>query len=280
MKLFLLLPKTSYFIIWFLFFISKTIFSQENLKKEDFSIKTGFGQEIADKVSLELEEKEFQNYDYYLEVYQFQVYDPLEFSNRYIFHFNDFLIRYIVVPIAKGYAFIFPHFFRLGVRNIISNIYTPERLVNSLLQLKFAGFARELLRFIINTTIGIGGFFDAAKYFWDIEKSDEDFGQTLGFWGIKEGPYLNLPFIGPSSLRGLFGLIGDIALKPETYIVPIFIEDNLVSSSISVSIFSYRVINEFSIDPEEYERLKEDAIDPYIFFRDIYFQSIRKKVEE
>lgn len=208
--------------------------------------------------------------------------DPLEGFNRPMFVFNDFFYSYIVNPLARGYAFVTPRFFRVGVKNFFINFYTPGRFVSNLLQAKFSGAGKELGRFTINTTLGVGGLWDASKDIWEIEKTDEDFDQVLGAWGIPAGPYIHWPFLGPSGVRATFGFAGDVAMRPQTYIFAIYVSkgDFLVSLGLTAGVFMADSINDASLDPDAYDNLKKDALDPYVFFRDVYLQYRKRKVEE
>jgi phospholipid-binding lipoprotein MlaA len=118
---------------------------------------------------------------------------------------------------AKGYKWLTPEFVDDGITNFFSNINDIGVTINSLLQFKLAQSGMDASRFLINTTAGIGGFIDVAKMI-DLPKHNEDFGQTLGFWGVPSGSYLVLPFFGPSSPRDTFGLVGDALLNPVTYV--------------------------------------------------------------
>ena len=192
-----------------------------------------------------------------------QVADPIEPVNRAFFVFNDRLYFWLLKPAARGYAFVVPEFVRIGVRNAMANVAMPIRLVNSLLQGKVKGVGRELARFTINTTIGMGGLFDAAKSGWGIPASEEDTGQTLGVYGLGHGAYLVLPILGPSSLRDAAGLGGDAFLNPLSY---------LVDFRTGVAIRAGATVNATSLRIGEYEDIKAAAIDPYLAVRDGYVQ--------
>jgi phospholipid-binding lipoprotein MlaA len=213
---------------------------------------------------------------------QAEVSDPLEGFNRPMFAFNDFFFSYLVNPLARGYAFITPRFFRKGIQNFIINFYTPGRLISNLLQAKFAGAGKELGRFTINTTIGVAGLWDASKDIWEIEKTDEDFDQVLGAWKIPPGPYIHWPFLGPSGVRATFGFAGDVAMRPQTYLFAIYVSKGnyLVSFGLTAAVYMVDTINDTSLDPDAYANLKKDALDPYVFFRDVYLQYRKRKVEE
>jgi len=195
--------------------------------------------------------------------------DPIEPVNRAIFVFNDRLYFWLLKPVARGYAFVVPEALRIGIRNALTNVAMPVRLVNSLLQGKGRGAGRELARFTINTTIGMGGLFDPAKTGWGIAASDEDTGQTLGTYGLGHGAYLVLPFLGPSSLRDAAGLGGDAFLNPVNY---------MVDFRTAVAIRAGKAVNDVSLQIGEYEDIKAAAVDPYLAIRDGYVQHREGKV--
>lgn len=131
--------------------------------------------------------------------------------------FNDTVDKAVLKPLAKGYDAITPEPIDEGVTNFFSNLNDIGVTVNDVLQLKFLQGGMDLSRFVINSTAGVAGFFDVAKMV-DLPKHNEDFGQTLGFWGVPSGSYLVLPFVGPSSPRDFVGILGDALLNPLTYV--------------------------------------------------------------
>ncbi len=139
--------------------------------------------------------------------------DPLEPVNRAIYTFNDTFDRYLLKPVAKGYRAVLPSPVRKSVSNFFSNLREPAVMVNNALQGKFSQAASDLSRFMVNTTFGLFGLFDVATAF-GIERHNEDFGQTLGTWGVGEGVYLVLPILGPSNVRDGVGLYADNELYP------------------------------------------------------------------
>ncbi len=189
--------------------------------------------------------------------------DPLEPVNRAIFVFNDRLYFWVLKPVARGYGFVVPEPLRIGIRNAFTNILMPVRFVNSLLQGKVKGAGRELARFVVNSTIGMGGLFDTAKNDWHIPPSDEDTGQTLGTYGLGHGAYLVLPFFGPSSVRDAVGLGGDTLLNPLWY---------LLDFQTGLEVTAAKTINNTSLKIGDYESIKAMAIDPYLAIRDGYIQ--------
>jgi phospholipid-binding lipoprotein MlaA len=189
--------------------------------------------------------------------------DPLEGFNRAMYTFNDVFDRYLLKPVAQGYRFITPDIVRTGIANFYSNLREPMTMVNNLLQGKVLEGTSDLGRVVVNTTIGIGGLFDVATHF-GLEKHEEDFGQTLGVWGVGEGPYLVLPILGPSNLRDGFGEIPDYYLYPTTY---------LDDQRVVWALFAGRMINRRSQLLEASDILDQAAgQDPYVFIREAYRQ--------
>jgi phospholipid-binding lipoprotein MlaA len=139
--------------------------------------------------------------------------DPLEPMNRAVFSLNDALDKAIGKPVAKGYRAVVPKPARTGVRNVLRNLRSPVNMANQLLQGDVEGFAGDTIRALVNTTFGIGGLIDIADSA-GIPYEYEDFGQTLGVWGVRHGPYLVLPVIGPNSVRDHFGMAIDAYADP------------------------------------------------------------------
>jgi len=140
------------------------------------------------------------------------VYDPWEPMNRGIYNFNARFDRAIFLPTVRGYRAVTPDIVEKGVSNFFSNLGEVSNLVNNLLQLRMKSSAITLWRFVVNSTVGVGGLWDPAAKFGAYEQR-EDFGQTLGYWGVGSGPYVVLPFFGPSSLRDATGLGLDYAVE-------------------------------------------------------------------
>jgi phospholipid-binding lipoprotein MlaA len=143
--------------------------------------------------------------------------DPFEGFNRASYKFNDGLDRAILKPVAKGYKAVTPDFVESGVSNFFSNLTQPGVIINDLLQGKFKASLNDSGRFLLNTTVGIGGLFDPASAA-GLDRNDEDFGQTLGKWGTPSGPYLMVPFFGPSTVRDGFGSGVDAFTNPTRYV--------------------------------------------------------------
>lgn len=205
-------------------------------------------------------------------------FDPLSGYNRSMTSFNHYVYLNIVAPTAKGYAKVVPEVARTGISNFIDNITFPIRFVNNLLQLKFAYAFEELGRFTINSTFGLAGLMDLATKM-DLEKRDEDFGQTLAFYGIGEGFHIVLPFFGPSNLRDSIGLVADGYISPLTdmssygYKIPNNTEK-------TVAIQAIKFVNHSSLNQGKYEAFTKDAIDLYSLLKDAYNQRREKEIKE
>jgi len=197
--------------------------------------------------------------------------DPIEPFNRAMYHFNDRLYFWVLKPVAQGYSKVVPEPARISVSNFFSNLWSPVRLVNCLLQLNPMGALTELFRFWINTTVGVAGLFDpASSEEINLQAQDEDFGQTLGFYGVGQGFYIVWPFLGPSSPRDTVGRIGDYFTYPISYLDPWYVWS---------AVRGYEVVNDVSLRIGDYEALKDAAIDPYVAMRDFYVQYRQKRVE-
>ena len=205
-------------------------------------------------------------------VYPVQIADPLEPYNRVMFLINDKLYFWLLKPTAQGYKFVVAEDFRTCIANFFSNIFTPVRLVNCMLQGKFKNAETEVLRFIVNSSIGILGFGDPGKQMFNMDISNEDFGQTLGVWGVGHGFYIVWPLVGSSSIRESVGFLGDsLWINPIWYIEP-------AGAAISVGLF--RRFNDLSFRIGEYEAIKEAALEPYSAVRNGWVQFRNTLVEK
>lgn len=230
------------------------------------SVSSGeFGANVLAKAEAEPEEDEYEE-----EVAG--VADPLEPFNRLAYKFNDDLYFYIIRPVATGYRDIVAEPIRISIKNFFSNLLMPVRAVNCLLQGKLDGFGTELARFCLNTTMGVLGFGDPAKQEFGIDTRDEDFDQTLGFYGLGPGVYIHWPIFGPSSIRGTAGLVGDYFLDPVYWVVE--------PTPQRVAIRAEEKVNAASLSIGDYDALKKASFDPYIAIRDAYFDNRKKKVSE
>lgn len=197
--------------------------------------------------------------------------DPFEPVNRAIYVFNDKLDRYVMKPVAKGYRAVVPSPVRKGVTNFFSNLREPAVMVNSALQGKFVNAASDLGRFVTNTTLGIFGIFDVATHI-GLERHNEDLGQTLGFWGVGEGPYLVLPFFGPSNIRDGIGLYGDQQLYPPAH---------MEEQSTAWKLYATEAVDTRARLLEAGDILEQAAgEDPYVFVREAYRQRRRSLISD
>ena len=140
--------------------------------------------------------------------YVIDVYDPLEGFNRGVYKFNFYFDKYIFLPVVNVYEFLIPPFFQRRVSNFVDNVFEFNNLTNSLFQLQFKKAGITVSRFVVNTTFGVLGLFDTASEM-GLQRQNEDFGQTLGYYGVGNGAYLVLPVLGPSNLRDTAGLATD-----------------------------------------------------------------------
>ena len=203
-----------------------------------------------------------------------EVFDPLSGYNGVMTEFNDGFYVYFVDPVARGYRWVLPYAARRGVKNFFHNLLFPLRFVNNALQLKIKNAGEEFLRFSINSTIGIFGIWDPAKEWFDLEAHEEDFGQTLGFYGVGGGFHVVLPFLGPSNVRDMFSLYPDMQMDPVNYVEnrPYNISQpegeylglsrkTLQRAQLTV----LKTINRESLRIGQYANLKKDAIELYPF---------------
>jgi phospholipid-binding lipoprotein MlaA len=197
--------------------------------------------------------------------------DPVEPVNRLFFGFNDKLYFWVMKPFYSVYNAALPEEARIAGRNFFDNISMPVRFVSCLVQIRVQCAGVELARFGINTTIGMAGLFDiAAGEKFNLKPQDADMGLALGHYGVKEGFYLVIPVLGPSSLRDGVGTIADTFLTPTTYLTPFYVP-------YAVSAVNY--INRGSLQGGNYEDMIKSAIDPYTAVKDAYTQYRRGKIK-
>jgi len=208
--------------------------------------------------------------------------DPWESFNEKMFWFNHKVLdRYFLKPVAKAWDFVLPDLVQRSLRNAVDNTNVMARLVNSLAQGKFGGAGRELARVSINTTIGLGGLFDVAGAAFGIERSDEDTGQTLGFYGVGPGPYLVLPLLPPMNVRDGLGSIVDRAMNPINYLIPFAANaDAGTTAGALIGITVTDAVNQRSINLETFEGIEEAVIDLYSAVRNGYQQKREAKIKE
>jgi len=210
-----------------------------------------------------------------------EVFDPLSGYNRWMTGVNHSLMLNVVEPSVTGYNYVIPENGRESINNFLNNIYYPVSLVNNVLQLEIVDAGTETARFLINSTIGLLGLFDPADAWFGLKPQVEDFGQTMGSYGVGSGFPIVLPFFGQRNLRDLAGNFGDAWLDPIFYVenrsYNIVGEDQ---NFISIGIAGYDNFNEYSLTPEAYPKLTEDAIDLYPFLRDAYEQHRNQLIKE
>jgi phospholipid-binding lipoprotein MlaA len=217
-------------------------------------------------------------------------YDPWEPLNLNIFEFNRQVDRFVLKPVAKGYNFLLPDWVQISISNFYYHLRFPPRFFNNVFQGKFKGAGIEVGRFLVNTTLGGAGFIDAAKDM-GLETPEEDMGQTLGFYGVKPGPYLVLPFLPPFTVRDFTGYIGDIFLNPINWLVAPIIEVNNVPSVIAhknrttstivqLSVRVEEIVNERSRNLEKFQGVEEATLDLYTAVRNAYLQRRARAIRE
>ena len=197
--------------------------------------------------------------------------DPLESMNRGIYKFNDTVDKAAIKPVAGAYKAVVPSPLRTGVNNFFTNLGTVVTLVNDLLQFKLDKAMTDAGRLAINSTFGIGGLIDVASMD-NIEKNNEDFGQTLAYWGWKDSTYLVLPFLGPSTLRDTGGLVVDSA-----FIDPIYYVEDVPARNSAIAL---KFIDRRSQYLPASNLLDEAALDPYAFMRDAYMQRRNNQIHD
>ena len=204
--------------------------------------------------------------------------DPLEIPNRFIFAFNEALDVLILKPAAATYRFLVPEPVRDSVQNFMRNLRTPIILVNDLLQGKPDRAGDTTMRFLINSTVGVLGLIDVADG-WGYAYHSEDFGQTLGTYGLGEGFYLVLPLLGPSSLRDGTGILVDTLFDPLTYVGYYFDDE----PGVTEALIGKRVLEGIDFrarNIETVEDIQRDALDVYVRFRSLYRQFRENQIED
>lgn len=208
-----------------------------------------------------------------------QPFDPLSGYNEIMTSFNDGFYEYLLRPTAQGYAYIVPQAGRECVSNVFNNLLFPIRFVNNVLQFKFQNSVVELGRFTLNSTLGFAGLIDVARNDYGLVPHDEDFGQTLGHYGVGSGFHVVLPFIGPSNVRDIVGLVGDYWISPLAYV-----EErnyNLIKNDQSdLGISVVKTVNSASFYMKDIDSFRQDAIELYPFLRNLYETRRTKQISE
>lgn len=199
-------------------------------------------------------------------------YDPWETFNEKMFSFNYNMDKYVLKPAAKGYNFVMPDIFQTMIDNAFTNLRMPARFVNKVLQWKLLDASKEMGRFLINSTIGVGGLFDVARQEMGLERQKADLGQTLGIWGFGPGPYLVLPLLPPLTVRDGIGFAGDGAMSPLSYYIPFWFDS-----------FGMKVgdtINDRSLNLDLFQGIEESTVDLYSSVRNGYLQRRNRLIKD
>ncbi|MHB8381446.1 MAG: MlaA family lipoprotein [Candidatus Binataceae bacterium] len=194
--------------------------------------------------------------------------DPLAPFNESMLTFNLKLDDWILRPVASGYAFIAPDAVRESVGRFFNNVNVIPRFANNLFQLRFAEAGGEVARFGINSTLGVAGFFDPADKWFGLKQHDDDFGLTLRYYGAPTGPYVMLPFFGPSTIGDTVGLVVDGAMNPISYLVPWY-----VYIPVDVGWRVGEAVNYRSLHLNQFEEADRYAVDLYGAVQDAYLQT-------
>jgi phospholipid-binding lipoprotein MlaA len=204
--------------------------------------------------------------------------DPLEGWNRFWFGFNDAFYTFVFRPLYRGYAFVTPTELRSGLKNALANALFPVRFVNAILQGKFMAAGVEFGRFIVNSTLGIGGLINVTKdkkTIVPVDPDGEDFGQTLGVWGAGPGIYLVWPIIGPSNVRDTVGRAADWLIDPL-----LFVPGTTTMNMISAGVWGGLRFNAADGTLDTYDSIKKAAVDPYIALRDMYTKHRQNRIAQ
>lgn len=202
-----------------------------------------------------------------------EVNDPIEPLNRRVFRLNSRLDKAVLKPVAKSYRRNIPAFARTSVRNFLNHIEAPQTFVNDVLQGESGRAAETAMRFFVNTVAGFFGFFDVAAQY-GLAGHKEDFGQTLGVWGVKRGPYVFLPLLGPHNSRHVAGRVGDTLMDPRTYIAPGGWEYRVATGSAT----ALKIVDSRSRVIEELEDLEKSSLDLYATIRSLYRQNRESQI--
>ena len=193
--------------------------------------------------------------------------DPLEGLNRGIFSFNHFTYTYALIPLAKGYEYVTPEVVRSKIGNAFRNIREPLSLLNNLAAGEVKDAGTNLGRFLINSTIGILGLFDPATAWFDLPEAKQSLADTLAGYGVGRGPYLVLPILGQNDLRGSTSVVSEILLDPISQVS---------SSPDSYYLKGVDAVDSFSGQADVYQKLYQQAEDPYLYFRNQYLQGVKR----
>jgi len=203
-----------------------------------------------------------------------QTNDPLEPTNRVFYAINNGLDTVILKPVSEAYTFVLPEAVRTGIHHMLDNLGTPVQLSNDMLEGKPRRAGDTTMRFLINTTVGVLGFFDVAKG-WGYPDHDADFGMTLANWGVGAGPYLYLPVLGPSDPRDFVGFGVDVAANPFTWV-----GQGAAVKGLNYGKWALGAVDERSRLANDIDSVKKTALDPYATFRSLYRQHRQSQIED
>ena len=207
-----------------------------------------------------------------------EVHDPWQNWNQKVFKFNHKVYTYVFKPFSKGYDFLIPKKVQAGINNVFTNVRMPVRFFNNVFQGKFKRAGKEVGRFVINSSAGIGGLFNPAEAAFGLETYNEDFGQTLAHHGWSDGPYIVWPLIGPSNRRDTVGTLIDTAFSPLFWFGVL---DVVVEEDPLFAINTVQRINNYSYNiRDDYDSLVDSAIDPYIALQHAYVNNRNKNIKE
>lgn len=198
--------------------------------------------------------------------------DPWEPFNVVMFNFNYNLDKKVLRPVAKGYNYVMPDMFQIMIDNAFSNLKFPVRFVNKMLQWKVLDAAKEMGRFLVNSTLGVGGLFDVAKQEMGLEPQKADFGQTLGVWGFGPGPFLVLPLLRPLTVRDGIGFGVDGTMNILNYYIPFWPDQFAMSVG--------QTINERSLTLDLFQGIEQSTVDLYSAVRNAYLQRRQRLINE
>ena len=200
-----------------------------------------------------------------------KVFDPIEGFNRVMFKVNDKFYFWLAKPLARVYGFLLPQPVRVAVGRGFENLQAPLRMANHALQGRADPVGTELGRFIVNSTLGLGGLFDPADKWFHAKQVDADFGQTLGHYGVGTGFPLTLPLLGQTNFRDGVGMVPNSMFDPTYY---------FTSGGVYLAETAASKTNLLSLHIGDYEKIKKDALDPYTFIRDAHLQNREEKIKE
>ncbi len=255
--------------------------NEENLTPSDPEPLTADTEEVFEEFGFDpFEEPEIE---------KVEEYDPWESYNVLAFKFNYNFDKYILKPVAQGYDFVLPKDVQGSINNFFQNLRFAPRFFNNLFQAKFKGAGIEMSRFLINSTLGVGGLFDPAGIMFDLNTPLEDTGQTLGTYGTPPGPYLVLPFLGSFTTRDAVGFVGDTFLDPFNWLILPIIEiadaPRLIQhdDTIAIAQFGIKVVdtvNLRALNLEKFQGVEEGTLDLYGAVRNGYLQQRAKAIRE